>query len=482
MKLHDYQINHIEQVLKAFETCNTVMLQMPTGTGKTHVFCEISKRFWKIGRGRVLILAHRIELITQIKERMKSFGLPNSIGLIISGSEYTENNLIQIASVQTLNLRKDKIDFLKGISLIIIDEAHHTPSNTYVEILTQYLQKHTKLLGVTATPLRLDGKGFEAIFQKLICSNSFRWFIDNKFLCPIKHFASDLINMNDISLATDNEGFDDYDAKELEKYYLSQKIMADVIESYRRFGENKKMILFAVTIGHAEEIAKRFRNENYSALVVSSHDGEKERKEKIEKFKNNEIQILVNVDIFSEGFDCPDIEVVQIAKPTKSLVKYLQMAGRVTRISKGKSYGILLDNSCLWKDHGLVTSDRKWFLNGNVAEKRDFSNIVFSDGTYGEEAYRRRVSEHLNIKLVLISAYGLNSEVLFINKTLNQLRAEYNIGKDTFFSFIETLELNLHEHLQGDKRNLYNRKVSQQLNDLIDFEFCSNKSWKSLTL
>jgi len=196
------------------------MLQMPTGTGKTHVFCEIAKTFCKAEKKKVLILAHRTELISQISERLKKFGF--HAGIFQSGQIIADECQIQIASVQTLR-RRDKLSFWNNVSLIIVDEAHHTPSNIYLEILKVYQKEQTKLLGVTATPIRLDGIGFEKIFDKLICSYPFKWFINNKFLCPIKHYASDIIKLENIAIVKNREGYEDYEEKQIEKYYLNKR-------------------------------------------------------------------------------------------------------------------------------------------------------------------------------------------------------------------------------------------------------------------
>ena len=452
---------------------------MPTGTGKTHVFCEIAKTFCKTEKKRVLILAHRKELISQIKERLEKFGF--YAGIIQAGHIIDDTRQVQIASVQTLR-RRDKIVFLSNVSLIIVDEAHHTPSDTYLEILKVYQKEQTKLLGVTATPIRLDGKGFEKIFDKLICSHPFKWFINNKFLCPIKHYASDIIKLENISVVKNREGYKDYDEKQSEKYYLNKTIMADIIDSYIRFGENKKSVVFAVTIKHAEEIERRFIEAGFNATVISSLTNPTERKTKVEKFKKGEIQILVNVDIFSEGFDCPDIEVVQIVKPTKSLVKYLQMVGRVTRTFKGKKYGIILDNSCLWQDHGLVTNEREWFLNGCILKEENYDNLIFSDGSSGNDAYKRKLKELFNIDMIEVDNAGIETTIIFTNQRLINVRTKCKVTWKQLTHYLRDNNFELYEHLQGKSTDPDKRYVSQQLLNIIDRKFCSNKGLDGITL
>lgn len=449
------------------------MLQMPTGTGKTHVFCEIAKHFYKKERGRVLILAHRNELIQQIKDRLSNFGL--KAGIIKSRHITEEDKQIQIASVQTL-CRRNKVVFLKHISLIIVDEAHHTPSTTYLAILETYQKEHTKLLGVTATPIRLDGKGFEKIFDRLICSYPFKWFVENKYLSPVKHFASDVIKLENISLVKNREGYKDYDERQTEKYYLNKTVMADIIDSYKKFGENKKSVVFAVTIKHAEEIAKRFVEAGYQASVISSLTNDNERTSKVNAFKNGEIKILVNVDIFSEGFDCPDIEVVQIVKPTKSLVKYLQMVGRVTRVFKGKKYAIILDNACLWQDHGLVSNERIWKLNGCEEKSQDFENLIFPDGSSGSDAYKKKLKELFNIDMIEVDRVGINTEVEFTNERLISLRTKCNVSWKHLTHYLRDRNFDINEHLKGKSTDPDKRYVSKQLHDIIKKYLCSKNN------
>jgi len=473
MKLHDYQSDAIIKVSQAFEYYRSVMLQMPTGTGKTHVFCEIAKYFYKQRNGRVLVLAHRNELIQQIKTRMGKFGV--NAGIIKSGHEREEDSQVQIASVQTL-VRGKNVKFLRNVSLIIIDEAHHTPSNTYLAILKTYQNENTKLLGVTATPLRLDGKGFEKIFDYLICSSQFRWFIEHSYLSQVKHYASDIIKLENVSIVKNRKGYSDYDDRQAVVYYMDKTVMADIIDSYRKFGENKKAIVFAITIKHAEELSKRFIESGYKSCVISSSTKLSERETVLKKFKDGKLQILINVDIFSEGFDCPDIEVVQIARPTKSLVKYLQMVGRATRVFEGKNHAIILDNACLWQDHGLVSKERIWSLKGCKEGEEDLSELHFSDGSSGEEAYKRRIKEFSSIDMVEVDQIGRQDEIIFTKKRLRSVLIDYNVEWKTVERHLQNFNINIHEHLDGKPNDPMLKYISERLFNIIDREFCSYKA------
>ncbi len=477
MPLHPYQTDAVKNVLEAFEKHRSVMLQMPTGAGKTHVFCEIAKGFYIEREGRVLVLAHRKELIQQIQNRLKKFGM-NS-GIIQSGHEEDENAQIQVASVQTLYRRNNSIH-LNNVSLIIVDEAHHTRSATYLAILKAYQRSNTKLLGVTATPERLDGQGFENIFDHLISSPQISWFVEQGYLAPVRHYASDIIKLEGVSIKKYRKGYSDYDDEKAVRYYMGENIMADIIDSYERFGENKKAIVFAITIAHAKELSDRFNENGHVSKVVSSLTKAPEREIILKRFKNNDIKILVNVDIFSEGFDCPDIEVVQIARPTKSLVKYLQMVGRVTRTFEGKDYAIVLDNACLWQDHGLISNVREWTLNGSNLMQEVFDGLVFSDGAGGEAAYRHRMKEIPDINMVEVDSLGHKEEVIFTKRRLEAVMSEYHVTGPEVFDYLETLtSIDLKEHFKGKGSDFKKKFVSEHLLKLIDFKFSSHKALKA---
>lgn len=476
MPLHNYQSETVLQVSNAFKSHRSIMLQMPTGSGKTHVFCEIAKRFYEKRNGRVLVLAHRNELIEQIKNRMGNFGI--NAGVIKSGHKREEDSQVQIASVQTL-VKGKNVKFLRNVSLIIIDEAHHTPSNTYLAILETYQKENTKLLGVTATPLRLDGKGFEKIFDHLICSYQVRWFVEHSYLSPVKHYASDIIKLENVSIVKHRKGYIDYDDKQSVSYYMDKAIMADIIDSYRRFGENKKAIVFAITIKHAEELSKRFIESGYKSCVISSSTKLPERETVLKKFKDGKLQILINVDIFSEGFDCPDIEVVQIARPTKSLVKYLQMVGRATRVFEGKNHAIILDNACLWQDHGLVSKERIWSLEGCKEGEEDLSELHFSDGSSGEEAYKRRIKEFSSIDMVEVDQIGRQDEIIFTKKRLRSVLIDYNVEWKTVERYLQNFNINIDEHLDGSPNDPMLKYISERLLSIIDKKYSSYKALKS---
>jgi superfamily II DNA or RNA helicase len=367
ISLRPYQIESVNKILTELEKTDSVLLQMPTGTGKTTIFSEIIKK-WSIdvypGK-RILVLVHRKELVTQIIDRFKQFGI--LAGRIQAGHNANLLLQIQVGLIQSLNNPQRLPD---NISLIVIDEAHHTPSKSYRKLLNHYSSKSLKVLGVTATPYRLSGESFKDLFDKLITSNSISKFIEDGWLSPTKHLATSLPDFSSVRIR--NKEFVEED---LDLILRSEKVMAELIESYKKYGENKKAIVFALNKSHSKDIVERFIKDGISATFIDSDTPPFERDKIVNSFKLGEFKILCNVNIFTEGFDCPDVEVVQLARPTKSFSLYLQQVGRVMRPLEGKRYGLILDNACLWKEHGLVTQYIKWSLNG-IEKKEQISKIA----------------------------------------------------------------------------------------------------------
>lgn len=377
-ELYPYQMTAVNEVIRTFNTCQSVMLQMPTGTGKTTVFCEIIKRN-VVKKSRILVLVHTRELVSQIVERLLSFGLP--AGIILAGEKKLNdiNSQVQVASIQTLT-RREINDWPENVSLIVIDEAHHASANTYQLIINHYKDKILKprILGVTATPFRTNNTGFKGTFEMLVQSLTIKQFIEEGWLAGFKHMATKCPELTHVKI---NKLTNDYDESELATIMSEKTIMSDIIESYKEYGNNKKSIVFAVNRAHSKLIVERFKNEDINADYIDSQTNKTERENKIQQFKDGKIQVLCNVQIFTEGFDCPDISVVQLARPTKSLVLYLQMVGRGLRKKKDNSQTIILDNAGLWKKHGLVTKNHKWDLEGI---KKDESTLTSWNSKTGE--------------------------------------------------------------------------------------------------
>lgn len=389
-ELRPYQTDGIRKIFNCWkEDRRSVLFQMPTGTGKTVLFSQIVKLGFDNNR-RILIVVHRKELVEQITEKLTARNVP--VGHIVAGMKADYTQTVQVASIQTLSRREHP-----EANLIIIDECHHAKAETYKKLWDIY--PDAKFLGVTATPVRLSGEGFDDLFDELIVSMSTQKFIEQGYLCPVTHLVCSNPNLSDVK---QKQG--DYVTKMLSGVMMDNSIMSDLIESYKEKSAGKTAIVFAVDVEHSQNIVKRYNEENISAAHIDATTPKSERASILNDFKAGKIKVVSNVEIITEGFDFPECEVVQLARPTKSLSLYLQMVGRVMRPSKNKKEGIILDNAGLWLEHGLSIVDREWTLQSTKKKnKNDFRQIkeaaLDEEGTI-REINRKRPIEIKGLKLV----------------------------------------------------------------------------------
>ena len=421
IKLFDYQEDMVKRVQEAFKHHDAVMVQMPTGTGKTYLLAAIVGLFLK---EEVWVVAHRRELVSQIKDTLERF-FPS-----------LKSTSIKVISIQWLSRHYGEMEEKPG--LIVIDEAHHALAETYAEVMNAYPK--TKKLGLTATPYRLNGKGFTDLFDTLLCSWSMEKFIAEGRLSLYDYYSIKPDSADQLLIdSLQKRGADgDYQQKELNEVMDVKPSLERLCLTIKEYVPGKKGIVYAISIQHAEHIAEFYRENGIKAVAISSKTQLAERQELIERFKSSnlsfsnhpvplskegstsspspssseegdvtalrcseplrskvggpskvspdclsasaskeasagsisslnstsntsdEIEVLVSVDLFSEGFDCPDVEFIQLARPTLSLAKYMQMVGRGLRVAEGKEYCVILDNVGLYKRFGLPSVDRDW--------------------------------------------------------------------------------------------------------------------------
>jgi superfamily II DNA or RNA helicase len=360
--LRNYQITAKVDIYDAWRTSRTVMFQMPTGTGKTRLFSSIIKDMHEYGAKirkpvKILILAHREELISQISE---SIGEKYRIahGKIKSRHDEEHHYPTQIASVQTLYRRIEKW-IHKDFDIIIIDEAHHVLAKTYRDICKEF--PNAKLLGVTATPYRLNAEPFPPMFDILVQSKSVYQFIKDGYLCEYEYYSikpQSLIQQMINSISVDFSG--DYDELEMMNLLDNKKVRANIFETYETYAKGKKGIIYTINKVHNQHVYEIFKDNGYATAFIDSDTTVEKRKEIVQQFKTGSFTILCNVNIFSEGFDCPDVEFIQLARPTLSLAMYLQQVGRGFRTHEEKEKVIFLDNVGLFNRFGLPSANRKW--------------------------------------------------------------------------------------------------------------------------
>ncbi|WP_276866174.1 DEAD/DEAH box helicase, partial [Mediterranea massiliensis] len=309
--LRDYQLATKAKIFEAWKLHPNVMVQMPTGTGKTHLLAAVVHDVLEAGGGRgcVWIVAHRRELVEQIEETVARYGLGRTDGRV------------RACSIQWLS--RHWADAGEKPVLIVIDEAHHALAETYRELWKRY--PDTPKLGMTATPCRLNGRGFTDLFDRLVASDSIADFIRKGWLSVFDYISirpeSEDQRLIDGLAKRGADG--DYQVKEMDAVLNRRPGIGRLYEGMRRYAAGKKGIVYAVSIGHARNIAAYYSAQGVRAEAIDSRTPAPLRKRLVEEFRAGRIRVLVNVDVFSEGFDCPDVEFVQMARPTLSLAKYL---------------------------------------------------------------------------------------------------------------------------------------------------------------
>ena len=392
-----------ERIEAAFRSCQSVMVQMPTGTGKTVLLAEQVKREERrVKNPCVWIVVHRRELVEQIKETLDTMLNSYSSTPDTTTSLLSDDSRIKVMSIQWLSRHYQEMEEIP--SLIVIDEAHHAVAKTYKEVMDAFPE--SKKLGLTATPCRLTRRGFTDLFDVLLQSWSAKKFIADGWLSlydymSIREDSEDWRLVNSLK----KRGADgDFSLREMSEKMNVLPSIERLCDTVMRYAANKKGITYAIDIAHAEHIAEAYRQHGINAVAISSKTPLEERKAIIERFKGtsidskpnyasrgltkplgtensdkadtaieqmSNIQVLVNVDLFGEGFDCPDVEFIQLARPTLSLAKYLQQVGRGMRVFEGKKYCLILDNVGLYRLFGLPSDDRDWqaMFEGRVAGK-----------------------------------------------------------------------------------------------------------------
>jgi superfamily II DNA or RNA helicase len=393
LTLRDYQQEAKEKIFSQWNSVDNILYQMPTGTGKTRLFTSIIRdiNLWGLKNGirfRILIIAHRSELIEQSSRSLSKYHIRHGV---LAGNMKNLRDLslpIQVASIQTIT-HPSNLYLLKDLSFdfIIIDEAHHAIANSYKKLWDFCPQ--SKKLGVTATPWRMNNCGFKQIFDAYIPSISINGFIQRGWLSPYQYYSipkdSELIKS--INSITDFDIDGDYKSSALIDVMDNNHIRAQLYDSYQRLAYGKKGIIYSISRAHSEHICAQYRFHGVHIENIDSKTPPRMRERIIKQFKDGNIDIIVNVDIFSEGFDCPDIEFIQLARPTRSLVKYIQQVGRGLR-KNGDKRCIILDNVGMYAKFGLPDVDRDWksYFEGEEIQtsnsrQQSSASLSFHNGT-----------------------------------------------------------------------------------------------------
>lgn len=351
MRLRPYQERLIDETREQLRRHQRVLMQAPTGAGKTAITVYMMGRAADAGKRSVFVV-HQNELLSQTSRALWEQKLEH--GMIASGKR---RSLLpaQVASVQTWVRRTD---LYEEPDLIIIDECHRSASATYQKILEAY--PNAKVIGLTATPSRTDGKGLGDTYTAIVQGPSIRQLIDAGYLCEYEIFAPP----STLDLSSVKTKMGDYDKKELEQTMDKPTITGDAVATYKRHAYGKRCVVMCVSIKHAEHVMESYRAAGIPAEMIEGSMTNNEREAIIGRFRAAETLIICNVQLLIEGVDIPSIEVVQWLRPTQSLIVFMQGNGRGLRPAEGKDKLLILDQVGNWAKHGLPDEDRVWSLEG----------------------------------------------------------------------------------------------------------------------
>ena len=355
ISLYDYQERCVEDIRSAYRSGKRApLLQLATGGGKTIIFSYIAMGAQKLGK-RVLVLVHRQELLDQVCATLAQFDVRH--GVIDPLHQFVSKAQTQVASIFTLIRRLERTP---PPDLIIIDEAHHaTLKSTWGKVIAHW--PRAKLLGVTATPCRLSGEGLGDIFDCLITGPAPQALIDAGRLSAVRVFAPPTI-----STAGLHTRMGEYVTAELQTLVDRPSVTGDAIEHYQKITSGARAAVFCVSLEHADKIARAARAANIKAVMIDGKMDKALRREVVRDYSLGRLDWLVSVDLISEGFDCPGIEVGISLRPTQSTGLWLQQCGRILRVFPGKRCATILDHSGNSLRHGLPTEDRHWTLEGSL--------------------------------------------------------------------------------------------------------------------
>ena len=344
-RLHSYQQRLVDKSRKEIANGHKgVLIVSPPGSGKSVVIAEIARLTTEKG-GRVLFIVHRRELINQIKGSFKRQGVN-----------------MDLVDLYTPIRARNRLKELNKPALIVTDESHHSKAKSYREIYDFF--EDVVHLGFTATPWRLSGEGFTDVFDVMIEGQSVQWLIDNEFLAPFEYWAPTLADVK----ALKRSSMGDFTKKSIDEA-LGNTIFGDVVKHYKKLADGQQAIAYAHSVEASKEIARAFNAEGVEARHADAKTPDKEREQIMVDFKSGKIKVLSNVDLVSEGFDVPECSCVILARPTASLVYYLQQSMRAMRYRPNKK-ATIIDHVGNHIRHGLPSTPRDWEIGSREKQSR----------------------------------------------------------------------------------------------------------------
>ncbi len=359
-KLREYQTDTLNDVRTALRSHRRVLLQSPTGSGKSVMIAHMMRTSAQRGM-RSWLICHRRELIDQLSEHLWSVGV--SHGIIAAGKSHTHDP-IQVASVQTLVRRLDK---LPPPALLAIDEAHHATASTYRKIVEHC--DRSWIVGLSATPQRTSGEGLDDIFDALVHGPTVSDLTSQGFLSPYRIIAP----AKPIDLSGVHSRMGDYVKSELEAVVDQTELTGSAVAHYKKFVAPHTCLVYCVSRAHAHHVNDAYLAAGIDSAYVAGDTPGPERTALVAGFKRGRPKVIVSINLFGEGLDAPGLRAVQLLRPTKSLILHLQQVGRALRIEEGKENAIILDHCGNSWIHGLPDDERDWSLEGRKKKDSDES-------------------------------------------------------------------------------------------------------------
>ncbi len=352
MELRDYQESMLDQARDHMRRgVRRILLQLPTGGGKTVMAATMLGGASSRGKPSQF-LVHRRELVEQTSVTFGAVGIEH--GLIASGLPAAGQRAVQLSAVQTL---VNRLDTIPTPSLVVVDEAHHAVAGTWDRILSAWPDAF--IIGLTATPERLDGRGLKDHFDVMVKGPSVASLIERGFLSPYSYYAPGVPDLLGVRTTAG-----DFNRAGLAAAMDKPKLIGDVVEHYLRLAPGEQGIVFAVSREHSRRIADAFTANGVRAAHVDGAMNDQERARIVGGFRAGDVRVMVNVDLFGEGFDVPGLVYCGLARPTKSLGLHLQQVGRALRVMAGKAQAIIADHAGNAMTHGLPDDEREWTLEG----------------------------------------------------------------------------------------------------------------------
>ena len=360
--IRDYQETALFGVRDAIaDGSKRVLLVLATGLGKTVVAAQLVK--WAIDmHRRVLFIAHRRELVNQCAAKLERFGVPH--GVVMAGIDANHEMLVQVASVQTLWMRgvkRSKME-LPQADILIIDEAHRSRGATYEALIRHYTTDAGLILGLTATPCRADGKGLGNVFNAMVMGPSIEDATKAGHLVPVRYFGA----KDEPDLAGIKTVAGDYHEGQLAQAMDKPKLVGDIVEQWGRLAANRQTVVFATSVQHSIHLTRQFVAAGVKAEHLDGNTPTDERDAILRRLERGETQVVCNCEVLIEGWDCPPVSCVALARPTKSVARFIQMCGRTLRPFPGKTDCIVLDHAKCVLTHGRLSEFVLWSLDSDT--------------------------------------------------------------------------------------------------------------------